>query len=194
MIRHRPLISTSGAIVPAYDEVSMTSKIYKFYNDPLNWQIHSELDGHYIQGDILSLNDNEFQLFLRAARDNVNVYRSVSPDKGKTWDFPKNTRLPCPLSGIAAIRDNQREIIFCCYNHTTAHKRTPISLNISFNNGVTFFTTPITLDDTEIELSYPSMLIYEDELHITFTHGRRKIKHIRVKIEEIINQIEKNNE
>ncbi len=194
MLRHRPQLVNQKTYIPAYDEKSMTTKIYSYSDDPTRWDLHAQIEGEFIQGDLTIFNNKEWQLFLRAAGDNKHIYRILSSDGGKSWDKPIQTKLPCPLSGIAARPISNSEIL-CCYNDTFEHKRTPISLNLSTNRGVSFYPKSLTIENTNIELSYPSLLIDStNEIHITYTHGRKKIKHIRIESDEVKRELEKINE
>lgn len=189
MVRHRPLVSGGKIFIPAYDEKEMTSFIYTCSADLSNWELHSKIDGHYIQGDLIQTAPLEWQFFLRAAKENKDVFRALSSTAGKTWEHIRRTELPCPLSGIAAITLSNKEILLC-NNHTLEHKRTPLSLSLSQSKGLFFECGPWHIDSSDIELSYPSMLLdSQKNVHIVFTFNRKMIKHIVLPESEVIKRL-----
>jgi len=191
MVRHRPLIIDNDFYIPAYDEETMSTIIYRANDNSLtSWSEYSKVPGSFIQGDLFHFNDNEWQMFLRAAGDNTHVMRTLSADKGKSWSNVMSTSLWCPLSGIAAIKLKSDNVLVC-NNHTEKHKRTPISLSISKNKGTSFSHAPFDIESTDIELSYPSIL--EDSrgnIHIAYTYNRRMIKVATTTESELIEKME----
>ncbi len=193
MIRHRPLKVGRQLLMPAYDEKTMTTIIYSISDDSCEWEKYSDLDGHYIQGDLIQINDKEIEIILRAAKDNTKVFRAVSPNNGKSWNKAIETQLPCPLSGVAAIKFEDGPTLVS-YNHTLKHKRSPISLNVSYNAGVNFFEKPLDIEESDTELSYPNMLIDEHKnIHMVYTFSRKKIKHIVTTLDEVEKLIKEKN-
>jgi len=192
MVRHRPIIQGNEATICAYDEKTMSTILYKFNSDISKWTRFSDFSGEYIQGDLISYDANHWQMYLRAAGDNNHVMKALSANSGKTWDMARETTLFCPLSGIAAIKfDNDKVLV--CNNHTEKHQRTPLSLSISESKGVVFERGPFHIDQTNIELSYPSLL--EDtqgNIHISYTYNRKMIKHICITRDELFEKCEKN--
>ena len=130
MIRHRPMIINNKAVIPAYDEKIMSSILYSFSSDAAVWLEYSKIPDGGIQGDLISFNDHECQMYLRASGDNNKIIKTVSADSGKTWEIRRATTLYCPLSGIAAILLKSGNILVA-HNHTELHKRNPISLSLS---------------------------------------------------------------
>ena len=193
MIRHRPLKMSSKTLIPAYDENNMTSVIYEIEAEVNKWKELSHIEGHFIQGDLVKLSDNEIQIFMRAAKDNENVFRALSNNESQSWYPPIKTPLPCPLSGIAALKGSDNTIALC-YNHTLKHKRTPISLNLSLNSGTNFYKSAFDIERADTELSYPNMLLdSNNDIHIVYTYARKKIKHILTSFEEVQKRLEEIN-
>lgn len=105
------------------------------------------------------------------------VYRSDSEDYGITWSAGYKTGLPNPNSGIDLTRLSDGTLVLA-YNPDTANwgSRSPISLAISHDNGVTW---PKKLDidsgDKEDEFSYPAVISYGDTIAVCYTWNRKKI-------------------
>lgn len=190
MVRHRPMKLGMSLIHPAYDEKTMKTILFESRQDYTSWKEYSKIDGEYIQGDLIAFNEYEVQLYLRAAGDHTKVIKAMSSNGGKEWPVVRETVLPCPLSGIAAIKLDTGEVLIC-NNHTEAHKRSPISLNLSESKGVLFEKGPFHLDESMFELSYPSLLQTQDgQIHIVFTYNREKIKYLSFEKEELFKKME----
>lgn len=190
MIRHKPIMSVNRFLIPAYDEKKMTSLIYEIKSNFTDWREVSKIEGHFIQGDLVNNSNNEIQIFMRAAKDNQNIFRALTTNSADSWHPPIKTPLPCPLSGIAAIKTGKQEVLLC-YNHTLQHKRSPISLNLSHNLGTNFYEKAYDIESTDTELSYPNMLIDKDQnIHIVYTYARKKIKHVLTTHDEVLNLLE----
>lgn len=178
MVRHRPMVLGNHLIVPAYDEHTMSTILYSISAPFSNWSEYSRIPGRSIQGDLISFNHQECQMYLRATDDLRKVMKTVSHDAGKNWDIVRQTKLHCPLSGIAAISLKSGTILLA-HNHTENHKRHPLSLSLSDSKGVGFDLGTWHVDTTEIELSYPTLI--QDQaglIHLAFTFNRKMIKHI----------------
>lgn len=191
MIRHRPMIINGKAIIPAYDEKTMSSLLYSMSNDIAIWSEYSKISDGGIQGDLITFNDHECQMYLRATGDHNKVIKTVSADCGKTWEIRRATTLYCPLSGIAAILLKSGNILVA-HNHTELHKRNPISLSLSDSKGVHFDLGIWHVDKSNIELSYPTL--FQDTsgiIHLTFTFNRKSIKHISFSENELRDLLEK---
>jgi predicted neuraminidase len=190
MVRHRPMVVGDFGIVPAYDEISMKTILYRFQTDPSKLVEYCRLPQKMIQGDLISFNKNECQMYLRSADDNRKVIKVVSSDCGKEWHPPRETNLHCPLSGIAAIILQSGKILVA-NNHTEKHKRTPISLSLSDTKGLDFDLGTWHVDSSDIELSYPSLI--QDSLgiiHLVFTFNRKMIKWISFTEAELISKLD----
>jgi predicted neuraminidase len=191
MVRHRPLVIDNKIMMPAYDEKTMSTVLYKISNDERHWTEYSRIDGKYIQGDLIGMNEKECQIYLRSAEENRKVMKAVSSCAGKTWNVVLETKLHCPLSGVAAIVLSSGNILVS-NNNTEEHKRNPISLSISNTKGVNFDLGTWDIDDANIELSYPTLLEdSEGMIHLAYTYNRKMIKHIVTTEEEILEKMSK---
>lgn len=179
MIRHRPLIKSSGTIlIPAYDEKALKSIIYESTSPYTQWKQIGEVEGELIQGDLIQFSEKELQLYLRPASDYPHqIYRALSPDAGKTFGTVLKTSLYCPLTGLAAIRLQSGHTLIC-HNHTEKFERTPLTLSL-VKQGEVAYSQLLNIDSGPIELSYPSLLQQQDgTIHLLYTYNRKMMKHI----------------
>lgn len=179
MVRHRPLQVESGEIfIPAYNEKTNRSLLYKAMPPFNDWEILVALDDELIQGDLLRYDDQQWHLYLRPT-DSASryVYKAVSPDSGKTFSTIIRTDLNCPLSGIASIKLSCGKILIC-HNDTEEFKRSPLSLSIA-NEGNINFHKIIDIDDSNFEISYPTLIERENKsIALLYTYNRRMIKSV----------------
>lgn len=190
MVRHRPMLIGNQAIIPAYDENTMTTILYSFQNNISIWTEYSRITESCIQGDLFSFNEQECQMYLRSTNESRKILKSVSANAGKQWEATRMTKLHCPLSGIAAIALKSGKILIA-NNQTELHKRNPISLSLSDSKGLDFDLGTWHVDKTNIELSYPTLFQDSEEvIHLAFTFNRKMIKHISFTEGELISQLE----
>lgn len=187
MLRHRPILLSKGQyLIPAYDEKKLQNIFYKSKAPFQDWEVHSVVEGEFIQADMIQYENNQWQAYMRPAGDSAKkVYRTMSADNAKSWGLAIETKLNCPLSGIASVALNDR-CVAVCHNDTEEFRRTPINISLSHNRGVTFEKV-IELDKGDIELSYPSMIVDGECLNIVYTYNRKMIKHVRIPIRELVN-------
>ena len=115
------------------------------------------------------------------------IATSISEDGGRTWARMRLTDLDHPSAGIDTVRlEDGRGILI--YNPSTT-RRTPLSLAVSFDDGVTWedFLVVEALDEGQRgELSYPAMIQdMNGDLQITYTWNRRRIRHATVPLSVI---------
>ena len=190
MVRHRPLLLGNKLLIPAYDEKDMTTVIYSVDGDMSQWRTVSRTEQKYIQADLLKFNEQECQMYLRDTTESRKVMKAVSSSAGSMWNNISETDLHCPLSGIAAIKLSKEQILVA-NNHTTEHKRNPLSLSLSKTRGLDFDNQIWHIDKTDIELSYPTLLQdTKNMIHLAYTYNRKMIKHISFTEEELINNLE----
>ena len=135
-----------------------------------------------IQPTLLEIEPGVVRAFFRTPRRLGKIATSLSRDGGRTWAPLELTELDHPSAGIDSLRlDDGRCLLL--YNPST-ERRTPLSLAVSFDDGVTWsdFLIVEELEDGERgELSYPAMI--QDaagDLQITYTWNRRRIRHATV--------------
>lgn len=120
------------------------------------------------------------------------VAAAASDLKGRDWSGPVTpTSLPCPNSGIDAVRLSDGRVVVI-YNHSWEAKgagRGRLNVAISLDDGASWRRS-IVLEDKEgkvdpasgkpIEMSYPAV-IQDDHtglLHVTYSYNRQSIKHV----------------
>lgn len=119
--------------------------------------------------------DGVLHAFMRSTRGSV--YRSDSGDDGETWCEAYEIGLPNNNAAIDAVKTKYGQLIVAC-NPVSGNwaKRTPMSLFVSQDDGRSF-EGPFHLETRKGELSYPSLCVIGEELHVTFTYLRKSIMH-----------------
>lgn len=179
MIRHRPIIKSPGVfIIPAYDEKENKSIMYESQYPYNNWAEIGSVSGELIQGDLLKFNDKEWQVMLRPSGDTPHfIFKALSPDGCKNFNTILRTIMPCPLSGLAAIKLQSGHVLVC-HNHTENFERTPLTLSIA-RKGENFYNKLLDVDSGPIEISYPTLLQQDNgTIHLLYTYNRKMMKHI----------------
>ena len=178
MVRAAPLEVENGTLLlPAYDEREKYSMVLASDFPYSSWRIvHRFTDVPLIQPTIVSEPGSCLTMYFRATQEPKRIWRSVSPDGGKSWFTPMQTPLPNPLSGIAAVRTNGCTALV--YNHTDLHQRYPLSMAVTKDHGVSW-SQPWHFESVEHEVSYPSFI--DDGvggLHGLYSFNRRMIKYV----------------
>ena len=187
VIRGTPLIGNQHQLLlPAYEERSKQSILLVSLPPYHSWQIqHRFEDPPLIQPTLIRDTPSFLTMYFRPTSEPKKIWRSVSPDDGKTWSTPVQTPLPNPLSGISAVSGGGATALI--YNHTTEHRRYPLSLSITKDQGVTW-SQPWHFEKSEFEVSYPSF-IHDGigKFHGLYTYNRRMIKYVTFSEEELPN-------
>ena len=139
-----------------------------------------------IQPTLMEVAPGVVRAFFRTNRMGK-IATSISEDGGRTWARMRLTDLDHPSAGIDTVRlEDGRGILI--YNPSTT-RRTPLSLAVSFDDGVTWedFLVVEALDEGQRgELSYPAMIQdMNGDLQITYTWNRRRIRHATVPLSVI---------
>jgi len=178
MVRYQPIVrSNTYMLLPAYNEKTNQTVIMTGGPDGEGWFEVDHFKGlQAIQGCIVRRDEKNLTMILRPYGQERCCMRCLSTDDGKTWLPVMRTTLPNPLSGVAAFAmDNT---LCAVYNHTTEHRRYPISFSYSENQG-TSWSDPIHLDTTEQELSYPSFTVDKNGVaHGVYTFCRTAIRYV----------------
>ena len=133
-----------------------------------------------IQPTIWESSPGHIHAMMRSTRGKI--YRSDSSDYGLTWSEAYPTVLPNNCCGIdAALMENGLLAVVCNPVGHNWGKRTPLSVFLSADNGVTF-SEPFHLETAEGEYSYPSVLAEGDCLHIIYTSNRRNFIECRMQV------------
>ncbi|MCE0495637.1 sialidase family protein [Vibrio salinus] len=132
-----------------------------------------------IQPTLWESKPGNVHMLMRSTRGAI--YRSDSDDYGRSWCEAYATSLPNNNSGLDLASDSKR--LFLVYNPVASNwgARTPLSISISFDNGVSW-SSPTHLETEKGEFSYPAIVYREGVIHITYTSNRETIIYQRWKI------------
>ena len=113
------------------------------------------------------------------------VYRSDSPDCGRTWSVPYPTLLPNNNSGIdLECLDDGRLVLACNPVGENWGERNPLSLLISKDNGTTWqHVLDLAHEAGKHEFSYPCIVRCGSRLHVTYTSDRVNIAYLCIETE-----------
>ena len=185
MIRHPPIPTRDGALLlPAYDEQRRQALLLRRSDRQGGWQEAYRFDDPpLLQPALVRDSPARLSLFFRPWSDPRVIWRSHSLTEGLEWSTPVRTALPCPLSGLAAFALPGRVVLV--YNHTEEHARTPLSLSVSRDGGLSW-DPPWHFENVRCEVSYPQFLACEDGgAHGVYSYNRRVIKYVRFDRSEI---------
>lgn len=177
--RHQPVSINNHYLAPFYHESEKTSSLWESSAPYTHWNHHSTLPGQeIIQPGLLIDDEQRLFAFFRPTGDVMKIHLSQSTDLGKTWAKPEPTSLVTALSGYSAFR--HQGYMYVIFNHTKEHKRTPLSLSRSNNQGQSW-SAPWNIDESDLELSYPSFISGADGyIHGLYTYNRRMIKYVKL--------------
>ncbi len=135
-----------------------------------------------IQPSVVSMGGKKLRFYARSTSKIGRICIADSPDAGLTWTEARPIDLPNPNSGIDAVALQDRRIVLV-YNRST-DKRTPLVVAVSRDGGE--FQDFRTLETGDGEFSYPAMIQDRDgNLHITYTWNRKRIKYVKISLNEI---------
>jgi predicted neuraminidase len=129
-----------------------------------------------IQPTVWEYAPGRLKMLMRATQRVGFVCSACSDDYGRTWSAASRTDIPCPNSGLDAVRLADGRIVLAC--NPIPEGRTPLSLLMSEDNGDSW---PWRLDlETEPgEYSYPSIIQASDgKIHVVYTYRRMHIQHV----------------
>ncbi len=199
-IRTKPLILPDGTVVSGSSVESYLSWavwIERSTDNGKSWKrigpitlpmkspgISSLSTGTYgiIQPSLISFGHGKLRLYARSTRQIGKICVADSTDNGVTWTQARPIDVPNPNSGIDVVRLGDGRIVLA-YNNT-AGGRTPLNLAVSGDGE--HFRMFKTLEDKPGEYSYPAMILGRDgALRITYTWNRKRIRYLRVPLEDV---------
>lgn len=184
-IKNKPVQLADGSILSG-SSVETPSKwrvqMERSVNDGSTWT-KTTLDTNdfdIIQPTVLKYEKGRLQILCRSKQGSI--VEAWSNDGGKSWSKPMKTKLPNPNSGIDAVtlQDGKQVLI---YNPTLpgAGGRAKLAVAVS-SDGMEWKDILMLENGSDGEYSYPAVIQSSDGLiHITYTHERRKIKHVVLK-------------
>lgn len=150
--------------------------------DPIPVSDQSRGKTGVIQPTLWQSSDGSVHMLLRSTEKCV--YRADSTDDGATFSRAYPTDLPNNNSGIDIARLDSGALLLAM-NPVAENwgKRTPLSLMISLDGGVSFDKL-LDLETEEGEFSYPAVIPDENGAIITYTHRRENIMLVRIQLKE----------
>ena len=109
------------------------------------------------------------------------LWRTDSADGGKRWSRAYPTALPNNNSGVDCVKTADGRV-WLVSNPTDTDERSPLTLSVSTDNGVTFNEAAVLEDVPGGEFSYPAIIADGDALYITYTYEREKIAFAEVSL------------
>ena len=139
-----------------------------------------------IQPSLLQLRDGRLKVLMRTR--NGFLATSYSSDNGETWTPVTLTDIPNNQSGTDAVtlRDGRHVLVYNNFQTIAGTKkgpRTPLSVAVSSDDGLTWHHV-LTLEDSPIaDYSYPAVVEGRDgSLHITYTWRRQRVAYKQVRL------------
>lgn len=140
-----------------------------------------------IQPTIWQSTDGNVHLLMRSSEGVL--YRSDSPDGGKTFTPAKKTQIPNNNSGIDAVRMEDGRIVLV-YNPVSGNwaARSPICFAVSEDGGETFGEpqildyVPCDKNEERAEFSYPAIVSKGNDVFLTYTWKRETIAFWQIRI------------
>jgi predicted neuraminidase len=145
---------------------------------------------HYgvIQPTVWEWAPGRLRMLMRATQRVGYVCSSDSEDGGRSWSPASQTAIPCPNSGLDAVRLADGRVVVAC--NPTHEGRTPLSLLISEDNGKTW-PWRMDLETGPGEYSYPSIIQASDgKVHVVYTWRRERIQHVVIDHKDIRAQMQ----
>jgi len=187
MVRGTPLVGEQDELLlPMYEERSKESILLVSEPPYHTWRMGYRFgDPPLIQPTLVREAHEGLTMYFRPTQDPKRIWRSVSRNEGKTWSNPIQTPLPNPLSGISAVSGGG--VTALIYNHTTEHRRYPLSVSVTQDMGVTW-SQPWHFENVEHEVSYPCFIHDgKGRFHGLYSFNRRMIKYVTFSEEEFQN-------
>ena len=110
------------------------------------------------------------------------VFRSDSRDGGWTWSMAYPVEVPNNNSGLDAVQTRDGNLILVC-NPVEKNwgPRSPLTIFLSTDNG-TGWQRIMDLEEGAGEYSYPSAVIEDKTIHLTYTYDRARIVYVGLKL------------
>ena len=209
--KNKPLICGSYCLLPVEQEETWSAKFLLSEDGGKTWSLHGDLGveagAHLIQPTVVELADGTLLAYMRSQEDRI--FKSTSRDPGKSWSKAEATSLPNNNSGIDMVR-LRSGILALVYNPTPTMRRmdkldprwpatmpvgfdawgprTPLEIALSTDEGKNW-PHRVMLEKGPGVFSYPAIIQETDGMiHITYTHLRKAICHVRMTEEEILRE------
>ncbi|MDJ1468964.1 sialidase family protein [Xanthocytophaga flava] len=191
-IKNKPEQLQNGDILYPSSTESADEKVWNIHlektdSEGKNWKkitIACDTFG-VIQPSILVHSDKTLQLLCRSRQNKV--VQTWSHDNGATWEPLSTIDVPNPNSGTDAVtlRNGYHILIYNPLLKGPNWFNGRYKLNAAISKDGIHWTDVYKLEDeTKGEFSYPAVIQSADGLvHITYTHDRKNIKHVVLKVD-----------
>lgn len=177
--RHGPIVAPRAAESPAYQQPEIDEPVSAVWNTLSHALVLPQQHYGIIQPTVWEYAPGRLRMLMRATQQVGFVCTASSDDYGRTWSAASPTDIPCPNSGLDAVRLADGRIILAC--NPTHAGRTPLSLLMSEDNGDTW-PWRLELETDPGEYSYPAIIQTADGLvHVAYTYQRTRIQHVIVR-------------
>lgn len=175
--KNKPIVLSNGSwLCPGSDESGKWRSFIDRSDDRgINWAISDEITHPIcgiIQPTIWESAPGVVHMLMRG--DGGVIVRSNSIDHGYTWSKPVLTNIPNNNSGIDLAKHNNELLLV--YNPVAVNwgRRTPLSIVVSDDNGHSWYNR-LNIENDEGEYSYPSIVINDGIVAITYTRFRLEV-------------------
>lgn len=183
-VKNPPIILSDGAwLAPASTELGQWNTFADRSEDGgLTWERTAdfELDRNDIRGKGIiqptfwESSPGRIHALMRTSGQGL--ARCNSEDNGRTWSKVYRSGLPNNNSGVCAVRlEDGRLLLVLNPVEDDWGKRTPLSLIVSMDNGMTWKALA-HLETTEGEFSYPTIVQTREGVALTYTWKRERVR------------------
>lgn len=185
LTRNRAVVLADGDyLLPMQDERNWSSRMFLTSDKGRTWFMSDRIDcglgfkkGN-IEPSVLVRKDGSLLSYMRTGSEDHWVWKSVSPDNGRTWTEPVEINIPNSNVALDLLRLRNGNIAFAFNN--TKDGRTPLTLALSSDDCETWEVFR-DLETDPGEYSYPTLIQDSDgNIHVTYTYRRERIKHVVV--------------
>lgn len=193
LIRTPPvLLQNGGFILPYYHELARKYSLVAFFDSNANISYSKKINNlnNLLQPSVALLDPKNCLVFFRNYKEGKALIQECS-NSGDFWKKPSTSNLfnYGSSSVLISFMNEDRNNILLIHNDgktaTNDNARSSISLYYLKNKETNEFIHLINLDKDKEEASYPSAIIDESYLHITYTNDRKNIKYKAISLESI---------
>ncbi|MDE6885654.1 MAG: exo-alpha-sialidase [Helicobacteraceae bacterium] len=193
LIRTLPvLLQNGGFILPYYHELARKYSLVAFFDSNAKYIYSKKINNlnNLLQPSVALLDPKNCLVFFRNYKEGKALIQECS-NSGDFWKKPSTSNLfnYGSSSVLISFMNEDRNNILLIHNDgktaTNDNARSSISLYYLKNKETNEFIHLINLDKDKEEVSYPSAIIDESYLHITYTNDRKNIKYKAISLESI---------
>lgn len=188
-VKDKPIMLSNGTLIAgASHETGAPERCWRAFVDVSRDGGKTWDRGEYVNDGIETkliqptLWEDEGGVHMLMRSINGYIYRSDAPLE--TLEFCKayRTDVPNNNSGIDLVKSQDGRLFLVCNPIGEDGGRSPISLLVSEDGGLSFGKLCDLEKKDGGELSYPAIICKNGELFITYTYERRSIRFIRIKL------------